>query len=481
MGLRVGITGKLFALYLVFFAIFCATAVFFYANVNRIVAISGNIVSKNNKIASNSKKMIESLLSMQEYNEKYYLLKKDKYWNFYQSAKETFEENLDAIVNLGDSGAISLDRWQALDNSYHHFHEQARGPEGSEAKKNWIPQSFINKWIELISAARAENEKNTEMALRKIHQKGRSAARNGLFGFGAAIIFGLFGCIFLAKSIVRPLRRLIQGIRLFSKERMSETIQIRYKDELGELADAFNEMTKRLKHEESMRSDFISMLSHEIRTPLTSIRESVNMILEEVLGAVNDRQKKFLKIASAEIGRISDLLNHLMQVSRMEVKALEIDPRPVAAYELISKSIEHLKPRAQTKGISFNIKVPTDAPKVLCTPEQLHQVFLNILGNAIKFTDKGGEIGIYAVAEKKGKYLAFSVSDSGPGISQDEKTLIFNKYFRSKEVRGHMDGVGLGLSISRQIIVAHGGTIWVKSEIGKGSIFGFTLPLADSD
>jgi len=478
---RLGITGKLFALFFVFFLIFLGTTIVFYVNVAKIVGVSEDIVSKNNKIASSSEKMIENLLNMQEYNQKYNLLDNEEYRNFYQSAKNEFEDNLNAVLSLGASDYVSLDKWRVLARNYRRFSAHPEKNGHNAETQFWIPESFIDQWIEIISAAQAENKKNMEAALKEINQQGRSAARYGLFGLMISIIFGGFGSIFLARSMIRPLRQLIQGIRSFSKERMSETIEIRYTDELGELTDAFNEMTRRLKHEENMRSDFISMLSHEIRTPLTSIRESVNMILEEVMGGVNARQKKFLKIASSEIGRISELLNHMMQVSRMEVRALEVQSRPVNPYELVSKSIEHIKPAAEAKNISFNIQIPNDAPNVMCTPEQLHQVLLNILGNAVKFTDKGGKIGAYVVPDKKGKHLIFAVSDNGPGIAQDEKALIFNKYYRTKDVRGHMDGVGLGLSISKQIIVAHGGNIWVKSEIGKGSIFGFTLPVAASD
>ena len=478
---RLGITGKLFALYILFFLVFFATAVVFYINVTRIVAMSENIVSKNNQIVSYSKKMIENLLSMQEYHQKYILLDNDEYWRLYQNARKEFEANLNAIMDLKASDFVSLDQWQALKSNYRHFYDQAEKAGAKSEKKIWIPESFIDKWIQSISDAQAANEKNIETALKEINRQGRSTARYGLIGLLVSIIFGFFGSIFLAKSMIRPLKDLMQGIRTFSKERMSETIQIRYRDELGELTDAFNDMTKRLKREENMRSDFISMLSHEIRTPLTSIRESVNMILEEVMGTVNERQKKFLKIASSEIGRISELLNHMMQVSRMEVKALEVQPRPVDPYELVSRSIDHLKTTAHSKNITFNLQVPNDAPKVMCTPEHLHQVFLNILGNAIKFTDQGGSVGIHVIPDKKGGNLTFAIEDSGPGISEEDQALIFNKYYRSKDVRGHMDGVGLGLSISRQIIVAHGGNIWVKSELGAGSVFGFTLPVAKTN
>ncbi|MDZ7833635.1 MAG: ATP-binding protein [Desulfobacterales bacterium] len=478
MKFRLGITGKLFALYIVFFLVFLGTTIVFYVNVTEIVARSEEIVSKNNEIASRSKQMIENLLSMEEYHQKYVLLNNDEYWRLYQSARKEFEANLNAVLNLKTSDAALMEKWQALESTYLHFYDQAEKGASFPEKKIWIPESFVNKWIQAISAAREKNEENIEAALQEINQQSRSAARYGLIGLFIAVIFGGFGSLFLAKSMIRPLKELMQGIRSFSKERMSETIQIRYRDELGELTDAFNDMTRRLKREENMRSDFISMLSHEIRTPLTSIRESVNMIFEEVMGTVNERQKKFLKIASSEIGRISELLNHMMQVSRMEVKALEVQPRPVDPYELVSKSIDHLKTTAQAKNITFNLQVPNDAPKVMCTPEHLHQVFLNILGNAIKFTDQGGSVGIHVIPDKKGENLTFAIEDSGPGISEEDQALIFNKYYRAKDVRGHMDGVGLGLSISRQIIVAHGGNIWVKSEVGAGSVFGFTLPAA---
>jgi len=478
---RLGITGKLFALYIVFFLVFLGTTIVFYVNVTEIVARSEEVVSKNTEIGSRSKQMIENLLSMEEYHQKYVLLKNDEYWRLYQSAREEFEANLNAVLDLKISDAALMEKWQALESTYLQFYDQAEKIASFPEKKIWIPESFVNKWIQAISAAREKNEANIEAALQEINRQSRSAARHGLIGLLIAVILGGFGSLFLAKSMIRPLKELMQGIRSFSKERMSETIEIRYRDELGELTDAFNDMTRRLKREESMRSDFISMLSHEIRTPLTSIRESVNMILEEVMGTVNERQKKFLKIASSEIGRISELLNHMMQVSRMEVQALEVEPRPVDPYELVSKSIDHLKTTAQAKNITFNLQVPNDAPKVMCTPEHLHQVFLNILGNAIKFTDQGGSVDIHVIPDKKGENLTFAIEDSGPGISEEDQALIFNKYYRAKDVRGHMDGVGLGLSISRQIIAAHGGNIWVKSEIGAGSVFGFTLPVARAE
>ncbi|MBI5063921.1 MAG: HAMP domain-containing histidine kinase [Desulfatitalea sp.] len=284
------------------------------------------------------------------------------------------------------------------------------------------------------------------------------------------------GVAFLAYSIIRPLKDLMRGIRSISKDRQSEPLKIHAKDELGELATAFNEMAARLKHEEQMRSDFISMLSHEIRTPLTSIRESVNMIEEEVMGPINQRQHKFLEIAGTEIGRICDLLNHLMQASRLEPGALKLHQEPVDIYALVGTCIASLRPTAEAKHVQITSEIQPETPDVLGDAQYLRQVFLNLIGNAVKFSDPRAKIWLRVGAMDKRNRLTFSVVDTGPGILEEDLDKLFNKFYRGTTVREHLDGVGLGLSITKNIVEAHGGTIWVESQVGKGTTFSFTLP-----
>jgi len=276
----------------------------------------------------------------------------------------------------------------------------------------------------------------------------------------------------------RPLRELTKGIRSIPQRGLSAPIPILSKDEFGELAKAFNEMADRLGQEERMRSDFISMLSHEIRTPLTSIRESVNLIADEVMGTINDRQKRFLFIASGEIERITELLNHLMQVSRMEAGVLDITIRPLDPLPLISSSVHRLTPAAEAKGVKICTQVDAVLPLVRGDPDHLQQVLLNLLGNAIKFSPSGSEIIIRAVPDEQRRNVKFSISDNGPGIPEQEQSLVFQKYYRASGIKDEVDGVGLGLSISKHIVEAHGGLIWVQSQVGEGSTFGFTLPMA---
>jgi signal transduction histidine kinase len=227
-----------------------------------------------------------------------------------------------------------------------------------------------------------------------------------------------------------------------------------------------------------MRADFIAMLSHEIRTPLTSIRESVNMIAEEVMGPTNAQQRRFLTIASSEIGRIAELLNHLMQVSRLQSAEIKLRPRPICPIALIHTCIQLMKPAAEMGEIELESRLPAKLPKIMGDEKYFQQVVMNLLGNAIKFSPPHKPVQISAKNEAVHHRIKFSVQDFGPGIPQAEQSLIFNKYYRAQEVREHMDGTGLGLSISKFIVEAHDGEIWVDSAVGRGSTFIFTIPQA---
>ena len=477
MKMRFGIISKLLVGFFIPVIIFYVTIILLYMDVQKIEHISEGIISKNTKISLISKKMIENLIRMEENDKKYHLLKKDDYFNYFVLAQKEFEGNFIEILELERSEMEIPREWRQLYKSYQDFSttfENLRENESSDSL--WIHEAVTNEWIQIISELRAKNEHDIALATMALNSRSQKSARNVLVGLMLSSVVGLFAILFLAYSMIRPLRELLRGIRSVSQDRISKTVNIRSKDEFGELAGAFNDMTLRLREEERMRSDFISMLSHEIRTPLTSIRESVNMIVEEVMGTINNRQRKFLEIASVEIGRICNLLNHLMQVSRLESQTIEIIALPLDISSFITGCIHQLKPLADTKKISVEAQIAPDIPGITGDPEQLQSVLINLLNNAIKFSDPGSRVVLGVVSNKNHTKLDFSVSDNGPGIPKEEQSLIFNKYYRARGVRNHMDGVGLGLNISKNIVEFHKGTIWVKSTVGHGSTFGFTLP-----
>jgi signal transduction histidine kinase len=415
------------------------------------------------------------------------LLQKKDYLEYFLAERAKFEENLLKILDLESKGFVIPQEWQDIYMGYQSFPilaaansaNQIMQMSNTEVADLWIPETVINRWIDMITEAQIKNSIELDKSTPELNRRGRISARNGLIGLSISSLVGLIGIIFLAYSMIRPLRELIRGIRSISKDKDNQPITVHSKDEFGELAGAFNEMMARLRREERMRSDFISMLSHEIRTPLTSIRESVNMIGEEVMGPINQRQRKFLEIAGSEIGRICDLLNHLMQASRLEPGRLEIQIQSIDPHGLVVDSLNSLKAAAESKKIEFKISAPEGLPLVVGDPKQIKQVLLNLIGNAIKFSDPENSVEVSVVNDEQNlKMMRFSVIDNGPGILDEEQSLLFNKYYRAANVRPHMDGVGLGLSIAKNIVEAHNGTIWVESQYGNGSTFSFTLPKA---
>jgi len=198
------------------------------------------------------------------------------------------------------------------------------------------------------------------------------------------------------------------------------------------------------------------------------------------MGPITDRQRRFLEIAGSEIGRICDLLNHLMQASRLEPGALKLQFEPVDCVALVSACVDSLKPAAEAKEIEIYPEIPPETPEILGDAQYLQQVFLNLMGNAIKFSDAQSKVWVKVGPGPDLISLTFKIEDNGPGILEEDQAKLFNKFYRAPSVRDHLDGVGLGLSITKNIVQAHNGNIWVESVVGQGSIFNFTLPLAPS-
>ncbi len=477
MIIRIGT--KLFLWYAIVLSIFYATIFVLFFHIREITRTSDDIVNVRNKVSSVSKNLAENLLSLEESEKKYILLKKEEYLEDYFTSRRAFEDGLKQILGLGSANPGSR-VWKRLFQDYQTVFHQAEVFSGEEESRHlvWIQEQMVDDWVQRISKARLEDQKEAEQQMLLLYEQGLMAFRWGMVGLGSSFLVGLLGILFLTYSMNRPLRELGRGIKAMTGAGFREPIRIQSRDEFGQLARAFNEMGTRLGEEERMRSDFISMLSHDIRTPLTSIRESVNLIEEEVTGSVNERQRRLLRIAKEEIERLTELLNHLMQVSRMEAGVVQMDARPTDTSAWIHDCVERVTPLAEVKGIRIRTQVPSRIPRISGDRAQLQQVLLNLLGNAIKFAPVGGEVVVRARSDGDSAWVKLSVADNGPGISEQEQPMVFNKYYRVAMERDPVEGMGLGLSISKHIVEAHGGSIWLESRLGEGSTFHFTLPVA---
>jgi two-component system sensor histidine kinase GlrK len=224
-----------------------------------------------------------------------------------------------------------------------------------------------------------------------------------------------------------------------------------------------------------MKSDFFSMISHELRTPLTSIKVGSELLLQESGRQISETQKEILGILSRESQRLIDLVNSILDLAKMEAGVMVFQFKPTNIGPLIQQVVEEFKPLALGTGINLRLEDLTNLPLIKLDAERIKQVIRNFIGNAIKFTPKGGQVTISAF--EKGGNLQVCVKDTGPGIPKESLPKIFEKFQQaSLQKTSLMKGTGLGLAIAKQIILAHGGKIWAESEAGQGSSFFFALP-----
>lgn len=233
---------------------------------------------------------------------------------------------------------------------------------------------------------------------------------------------------------------------------------------------------RRLKDLDKMKSDFVSNVSHELKTPLTSIKGSVDNMLDGLTGALNEKQIRYLARIKSNTDRLSRLINDLLDLSRIEAGRVEVRRASLPLTALAEEVAEHLKQLAAEKLIRIEVPPPDPQMTVWADRDKVTQVLMNLIGNAVKFTPQDGKV-IIAIEKNGNDYIQISIADNGPGIRPEEADKIFSKFYQVANVdKQKPQGSGLGLAISKALVEMHGGKIWVESKLGRGSTFYFTLP-----
>lgn len=297
------------------------------------------------------------------------------------------------------------------------------------------------------------------------------------------VILTIFVSILVDKNITRPLLALMRGVKEVADGNLQVKFQIKSKDELGTLAIAFNEMILRLKEQRErealaakLKTEFMSIAAHQLRTPLSSIKWIIKMVLDGDMGSVNLEQRDFMEKAYDANERMITLVNDLLNVTRIEEGRFGFEFSSVDFNKLIEDTIPHFKQQARIRNVDFVYDNPHKEPLVLIIDSQRIKIALtNLLDNAIHYTPNKGLVNLSV--SKKDDFIEVSVSDTGVGVPESQKSRVFSKFFRGDNVvRMQTEGTGLGLYLTKNIIEKHGGKIWFESEEGKGSTFHFTIP-----
>jgi signal transduction histidine kinase/CheY-like chemotaxis protein len=231
---------------------------------------------------------------------------------------------------------------------------------------------------------------------------------------------------------------------------------------------------------EHLKGEFISTVSHELRTPLTAIRGAVGLVLGGAGGPVPGPIRDLLEIASSNTERLIQLVNDILEIFRMETGKMQPRPTPASVPELIGNACAHKQKEAETAGVRLETRIAAHLPPAYVDTEQVQTVLEKLISNGVKFSKSNGVVRIGAEPMPDGsKFLLAWVQDHGQGIPAEAQERIFDKFEQAESVmtRQHQ-GSGLGLAICRGVVEAHGGRLWVKSELGKGSTFYLTLPVA---
>ena len=247
-------------------------------------------------------------------------------------------------------------------------------------------------------------------------------------------------------------------------------------DRIDEATHSLLISNAKLRRIDDTKDEFLSMASHQLRTPLTSVKGYVSMLLDGDAGPINEQQRKFLNEAFVSSNRMAGIIGDFLNVSRLQTGKFSLERELVPLADLVSDEVNHLKSTAKVRGLALHYHKPAHFPELMLDKSKMEQVIMNFIDNAIFYAPNTGAIEI-ELFQRAGK-VVFTVRDYGIGVPENEQSNLFGKFYRATNARQKRpDGTGVGLYLAKKVIVAHKGSIIFESEEGKGSTFGFEIPL----
>lgn len=309
----------------------------------------------------------------------------------------------------------------------------------------------------------------------------RSAMVEALLRAGlAAFIVAVGVSIIVSQRVVSPVREMTKASQYIAEGHYGQRVDVPGDiktgdlDELAKLALNFNQMAEKLYQTENMRRQLIGDVSHELRTPLTTIKGSMEGLLDGVLPPTPDTFQNIYR----EADRLQRIVSDLQEISRVESDAVPLEIEPHRITPLVESVTQRLLPQFQDQGVSLNFDIQPDLPEVLIDEDRFAQVLINLIGNALQFTPKNGNV--WVTVRQDENFIEVSVKDDGVGISAEHLPHLFTRFYRVDKSRSRTrGGSGIGLTIAKKLVEDHGGRIRVESSgVGKGATFRFTIPIA---
>jgi two-component system, NtrC family, sensor histidine kinase GlrK len=478
---RLSLFARLTIGYLAIFLIVAFASGYAIVQISHFRELTESILKVDNRILDHEKFLVDLLFAQSRAEQKFSITKDEAWHQEFVRIKVDFEGRLESAFALNDQAAAPV--LKKIQQDFRQYDELVENEAHLVRSNKAYPQAqykqekdnLVDSMLASFEKLRLNQQQLTYTKVTDLAAAADQAREVSLTITIACLLAIVLMSLFITNSITRPIGLLKTKTREIAKGNFEGRVEVKSPPEISELAAAIDLMCEKLQELDRMKADFFASMSHELRTPLTSIKEGTGLLLDGVGGETSEKQRKLLGILAQESNRLISVVNSLLDLSKMEAGMMNYDFEPSNVDSLIKRAIAEITPLVEAKQIKLESAIDTSLPSVRIDSERILQVLRNLLGNAVKFTPKGGQINITA-NPANGK-LAVSVKDSGPGIPMDSLAAIFEKFNQGSRQGAHVrQGTGLGLAIAKSIISSHGGKIWAESQLGKGSTFIFVLP-----
>ena len=479
--MRLSLFSRLTIGYLAIFLIVAFASGYAIVQISHFRELTESILKVDNRILDHEKFLVDLLFAQSRAEQKFSITKDEAWHQEFVRIKVDFERRLESAFALNDQAAAPV--LKKIQQDFRQYDELVENEAHLVRSNKAYPQAqykqekdnLVDSMLASFEKLRLNQQQLTYTKVTDLAAAADQAREVSLTITIACLLAIVLMSLFITNSITRPIGLLKTKTREIAKGNFEGRVEVKSPPEISELAAAIDLMCEKLQELDRMKADFFASMSHELRTPLTSIKEGTGLLLDGVGGETSEKQRKLLGILAQESNRLISVVNSLLDLSKMEAGMMNYDFEPSNVDSLIKRAIAEITPLVEAKQIKLESAIDTPLPSVRIDSERILQVLRNLLGNAVKFTPKGGQISITA-NPGNGK-LEVSVKDSGPGIPMDSLAVIFEKFNQGSRNGPHnRQGTGLGLAIAKNIVSSHGGKIWAESQLGKGSTFIFVLP-----
>jgi signal transduction histidine kinase len=415
--------------------------------------------------------ILEGIAALRRVEARHALLRDPAYLRLFAERAQAIESDLGALADLVSTAEERL----ALASAAEQLRSYRALAERSPAESRDGEQAAIR--LETVTQ-RLYGHSSAELRRRgaeagRLEEQSRLVA---LLAIATSLLVSLAIAGFASLRIARPLRELRAAAWDVERRKATEAIPVRGRDEIAELTMAFNRMADRLRELDTLKQHLFSAITHDLRTPLTIIAWSAERLGRGEAGMPRERQASLVENIRMNTARLLSLVTQLLDLGKLRTGKLQLDLDPTDVHALVQDAVDEIRPWAEDRALHLDVRVSDAIPKLLLDAKRIHQVIVNLLANAVKYSKAAGLITL--TAEIADEHVVVKVADTGIGIPSHLQATVFERYEQAHSERG---GTGLGLAIVKGFVLAHGGRVWVESKEGIGSSFGFALPLEVPD